>query len=505
MGKLTRFILIALGGLIALEAIFFLGLNLYVQSKATQAKIQQELSQRLGAPLHIRQISVTPWGGLKLSGITIPQISSSGQSDFLKATTFQLRIRFFSLFRKRLVIKQVSLADPTVIWRQDAQGKWRLPGGVEMSESKAARAQPITPSSAPSVAPTPPPAETPAAITASKSERQNQVSMVPEIQRINLKRGNFTFIDRRGEVVGNFQGVDFHSVLPSTVSVRGNVKIGKASLRDRFFLKGLQSPFSYEPDVLELSKVSGQVGGGQVSGHFAIQPEAEDSPFTASLKFRGVQADQIIVDAGGPQGMVQGNLEGTFDASGEMANLHTLTGEGAIYLREGQVRQYSLLVAVGQLLQIEELMQLHLQQAEAKYHITPGVITIDNLVLRSPNIRLSATGAITFGGKLKLESQLAINDKIRGQLFKMVRDNFTPSNEPGYYALDFQVGGTIEHPKTNLMDRLVGRGLQDFFNGWLGDGKQKKKRSKPAETPTPEPSPVNATPSAAPTGSSPSP
>ena len=510
MGKLLRIILVASGGFIAFLAIFFLGVNLYVQSKATQARIQHELSQRLGASLHIRQISVTPWGGLKLSGITIPQPQDSGPggSDFLRAKAFQLRIRLFSLFRKRLVIKQVALVDPTVVWQQNAEGKWRLPGPPEKEvaalQPGRARAPAASLSPSPSIAPVA--TEPTAPSTISKSRRDEiAVSIVPEIQRVNLKRGNFTFLGRSGEVVGNFQGVDFRSVLPSTISIRGNVKIAKVSVRDRFFLKRLQSPFSYEPDVLELSNISAQVGGGEIAGHFAIQPEAEDSPFTASLNFRDVQADQIIVDAGGPQGMVQGKLEGNFEASGETAEPNALTGHGAIFLREGQVRQYSLLVALGQLLQIEELMQLHLQQAEAKYHITPGVVNIDNLVLRSPNIRLSATGTVTFGGKLKLESQLAINDKIRGQLFRMVRDNFSPSKEPGYYALDFQVGGTVERPKTNLMDRLVGRGLKDLFNGWLGGGKAKKKKTAPTETPAeqanPSPAPVNTPPS----GTTPSP
>jgi len=155
------------------------------------------------------------------------------------------------------------------------------------------------------------------------------------------------------------------------------------------------------------------------------------------------------------------------------------------------VQQYSLLVALGQLLQIEELTQLQLQQAEAKYHITPGLVTIDALVLRSPNIRLSGNGTITFDGKLNLDSQLAINDKIHGQLFKMIRDNFVATGEPGYYALAFQVSGTVDRPKTNLMDRLVGRGLKDLFNGWLGGGKKKKKSTAtetPAEEMTPSPS-----------------
>ena len=127
MGKLRQLILIVVGSLVALFAVVLASVNLYVQSRATQEKIQQELSQRLGAPLQIHGISVTPWGGLKLSGITIPQTVGSNSADFLSAKTFQLRVRFLSLFRKKLVIKQVSLIDPKVVWKQDAAGKWRLP------------------------------------------------------------------------------------------------------------------------------------------------------------------------------------------------------------------------------------------------------------------------------------------------------------------------------------------------------------------------------------------
>ena len=55
---------------------------------------------------------------------------------------------------------------------------------------------------------------------------------------------------------------------------------------------------------------------------------------------------------------------------------------------------------LGQILQIDELMQLHLEQAEVHFHISPGIVIIDQLLLRSPNIRLSATGTIKFDGKL---------------------------------------------------------------------------------------------------------
>src|SRR5262249_60347852 len=126
--KMLRLVsLIVVGSVIALGGIFLTAVNLYVQSQGTHAKIQQELSLRLGTTLGIRSMSVTPWGGLELSGIAIAQTSPVGPRHFLEAKTFRLRVRFLSLFSRRLVIKEVALVNPTIVWLQDGEGKWNLP------------------------------------------------------------------------------------------------------------------------------------------------------------------------------------------------------------------------------------------------------------------------------------------------------------------------------------------------------------------------------------------
>ena len=176
------------------------------------------------------------------------------------------------------------------------------------------------------------------------------------------------------------------------------------------------------------------------------------------------------------------NEEAIAISRGKTDDANALTGAGQIFLRDGQLQQYSLLVALGQVLQIEELTQLHLEQAQAKYHISPGLVTIDELILRSPNIRLSAAGTVTFSGKVRLDSQLAINEKIRAQLFKPIRENFRPISEAGYSAVDFQVAGTLDRPKSNLMERMVGRDLKDFVSGFFGGKKsERSKNKKPAD------------------------
>jgi len=504
---MSRLLLIALGVMVGTALLILIGVNMYVQSRGTQARIQQELSQRLGTSLRIQRISVTPWWGLKLTGITIPQSQPGVSSNFLTAKTFRLRVRFSSLFGGQLVIKEISLINPEVVWAQNADGKWRLPSGPpERAKTTAAEkpAAPEAPASSPpvvqeTIAVQEPPAK-PAPPGPARTE-DKPVPFTPEIQRVNVVQALFRFLDEKLQSVATFEDVDFRSSFRTASDLRGNITIAKTSLRDRFFLQQLESPLHYDASELDFSQITARAGEGQISGRFTIQPQAEDSPFTVRIKFKEVQADKIITEAGGALGTVTGKLEGHLDASGKTADPNALQGSGEIILHDGQVRQYSLLVALGQLLQIQELQQLRLNQAEVKYHINPGIVTIDELVFRSENIRLSATGTVSFDGKIQLESQLAVNEKMRSQLFRAIRENFKPIDDPGYTAVNFQVSGTVGRPKTNLMDKLIGRDLKDLssvINGLMGGGKSDKKKKPADESATASPPAMSPVPSASP-------
>ena len=167
--------------------------------------------------------------------------------------------------------------------------------------------------------------------------------------------GSFRFLGRGNDLVANFEGVGFRAVISNASALKGNARVAKVSLRDRFFLQQLRSPLRYDANGLDLSQISAQLGGGEVSGRFTMQPETEESPFRVELKFRGIQGDQIITEAGGPAGVLQGKLEGTLQAEGKTTDPDALSGKGEIFLKDGQLRQYNLLVTLGQLFQIEEL------------------------------------------------------------------------------------------------------------------------------------------------------
>ncbi len=464
-----------LAATIASFAAALLAVNLYVQSQGTQERIQQELSQRLGMPLRIQRISVTPWGGLKLSGITIPQMNPTATPAFLQASSFQLRVRLQSIFRGPLVVKEVALIRPQVTWAENEAGKWRVP--FRASDRVAAPTMPSRESSTEPEPSTPP--ATPAPLRELRLEQ-------PEIKRVKLVDGSFHFLDRERRNVALFDGVQLSSFLREASLLRGQTRINKIALRDRVFLSDVRAALRYEPDQLELSGIEARVARGQLQGNFSMQPQTENSPFTVHARFVRIQADELVTAAGGSKGTVRGVLEGTLDASGQLADPAALTGRGTIALQGGHVQQFALLAAIGQVLQIEELTQLDLEQAEAKYRLEGDSVLIDELILRSPNLRLNAGGTVAFDGKLRLEATLTINDKIRGQLFRTMRDNFVASEDrPGEYSLPFHIGGTLDKPKTNLMERAVGVDLKNIggvIDALFGRGKGRKKN------PTPEPS-----------------
>jgi type II secretion system protein N len=507
--KLGRLVLIFIVGLLILGAVVLLAVNLYVQSQGTQARIQRELQQRFGATLNVGRISVTPWSGVKLSGMTIAQ-GPNGGGNFLEVENFGLRIAFFSLFSKRLVFKEVSLIKPRVVWPQNPEGKWRLPNlrAERHAEKKRAQTPSVeTASTQEGATEAPLQSDAPAAADQASTRAEKKLAaaaeFASEIHKVSLIDGNFRFLDRSSQLVANFEGIGFRASVSSPSALHGNARVERVSLRDRFFLQQLKSPVRYDSNGLNLAQIWAHAGGGEFSGHFAMQPETDESPFHVEMKFRNVQADQIITEAGGPSGVLQGKLEGSIEADGKTTDSDALSGTGEVILHDGQLRQYNLLVALGQIFQIEELTQLHLEQADAKYHLSPGIVTIDELILRSASIRLSATGTVSFRGKLHLNSQLAINEKVKAQLFKPMRTNFKPTNEPGYSAVDFEVTGTLERPKTNLLEKVVGRDLKDLVNSFLGGGKTEKPKKKKgahaaeAESPMP-PTPAESAPTVAP-------
>lgn len=484
MNRLSKAILYGLGALLALGILALLALNLYVQSAGAQERIRARLSEALGLPLEINRVSVTPWGGLRLSGITIPS-GEKGAPPFLQAPAFIARVPVLSLLRRQVDIDEITVQSPRIVWVQNAEGEWRLPE----REKKAVAPQPSAPATKP---PGPAPAGTipPGEPVPPREPAESAPETVPPPAEVRVglfavRDGSLDFLDENREPVVTLRDANVRCTLPARDSAEGHLTAAEMGIRDLIHLQNLDAPFTYDDKGVHVRGATAQLAGGTVTADYTVDPTAADAPYTASGRLEAVDLSRLLQESGGRASQASGQLAGSFELAGSSAD-DSLAGKGHLELRDGRIEQYELLRILGETLRIEELRRLDLQEARADFTIEGGVVKLAPLYLRTANLQLTASGDILPGGTLDLRAQLSIHQKISHTLPQFIEDNFQPSEtEPGWRTVAFDIDGTLEKPGTNLVQRMVGSKLEKkvtgFFESFLGGKKEKsddKKKTK---------------------------
>ena len=475
MKKVIRNGLIVFGGLVGIAGIAILTTNLYIQSKPTQLKIERKLSETLRMPLKIQQTSLTPWGGLIITGMTVPQAEPKNKTHFLEARECVVHFQWKPLFRRKLVIDQVLINEPQVNWIQNATERWVFPNPM-LNELTPADSVVLSKPNSPD---------------AESSEPISPKPFETVLSRIKITNGSFDFSDQVNHRIALFTEVNLDVPVAHGNRVEGIASCEKISFRDTLFASQFKTQFSYSPERLAISSVVATVANGLVNGAFTLKTSEPKSPFTTDVKFEKIDLNQLIAETGGSRNLAEGNLSGFLDIYGQIDNLDSITGNGQLILSNGQFHQIELLQMLGTLLQIEELSQLNFQQATASWRIENGSVQLDQLVLQSTNLRLSAKGVVELNGRLNLAANLIINQKISHQLPDFIESNFQPVQNSDDRSLDFKIFGTTTRPRTDIGTRILGPDIEkkvekravDILQNLLGG--KKRKNNPPSATPTP--------------------
>jgi len=457
---LIKGFLIAACVILAFVATGVLAINLYVQSVGTQKRIEHALSSGLKVPVHVTSTIVTPWSGLKASGITVPQ-NSPMPGNFLEAASFTAHFSWLGLMKHRLDASEVSLDEPRVCWFQSPGGRWELP---RAPAAPAAEASPA-----------------PEAVEKAPSAKGPPWEV--SVHKLTVNGASFDFWDEKGMRLLEFAGVQFDCVDPREAGTGGHASSKDISLHDRLFFRDMETAWSFERGVVKLSGFQTAVGGGEIRGDARVSTQAKHSPFNADVNFDGVNVNQLMVEAGQPDGQVTGTLKGWIDLYGNSGKRSTLNGAAHLELAGGRMENMELFQMLGQGLQIPDLVELNLKTAEADARVVSGVVYVDKLVLESQNLQLTAHGTIGTDGKLALDARLTINEVISSRLPAFILTYFKPGEIADTRSIDFGIGNTLAHPKTNLLENILGHRIEgemtDIFKTIFG----KKHKAEPAATP----------------------
>ncbi len=488
VNRLSKVILIAIAALAVIVVAALVGINLYVQSPATQVRIQAELSKALRLPLKITSTTVTLWGGLHMSGLSVPPINGSQ----MEAKSFDADYRLLPLFHGQLAVSKMTLDSPHILWAQDAEGRWRLPGLPDTHEHK---------------------------VTTSAPKEQKEKSNAVTVDAIEIHGGSIDLVDSEHKRVWSAEDVVITSTFRHADDADGTLTASHLSWEDALKFSEVRSAVHFKDGKLSFTDLHGSLAGGAVDGTITIQPDEKESPYTAALAFEGVDLARLTTEANWQPGQSAGTLGGKFDLHGSTQKMEAAEGSGHLTLANGQFNQLQLFQMIGLLLQIPELSDLRPRNAQADFRIANQHTYIDQLLVETTDLQFSTKGNVRFDGRVSMNARLAVSKKVAGELPTIVTASLTPADEAGRRAIEFEITGRTDKLRTNLKEKIFNRQnvtsqidelLSSVFGGGDSGGKKKKDKEKKKDdagkgTPNPEKAPgANANPASPVTSDAPS-
>jgi hypothetical protein len=473
-----RFLISA--GVLAIAAIL-LGLDLYAGSNGVRTRLESALKHELGVPVQFGRVHYTLWGGLSGRDVQCefgPMGTQGGESSTLVIPAVSASVGWLPLLSGRVVVEKLVFKAPVLTWIQGEDGMWnpvppKAPGPKPPPEAKT--------SPSPEGLPQPQGAPKP-----HKKKREHGGGLDFAIASIKVENATLRFIDHQGRPTVIFEGANVY--LRDPEKPEGTVAVAKTTLREGLVVDRFAAPFSFRQGGVALAPIDAHVAQGTIRGSAIVLPTQELPTFTLDLLFDGISLNELLTQFGEDDTAqrASGTLQGSLDLYGSVGQKKSIHGVGQLQLRNSRVEQVGILEAIGKILQIEELREMQLHNAQLDVRAAEGKVFVDSLVVESANMRLSANGTSEWDGKLNLAAQLAISPKVSRQLPGWMDAGFQPVPGGNFREIAFNIKGTISHPSTDLLPVLMGQkyGTQ-FLNLWQslsGKGKKKPVDKKKPET-----------------------
>jgi hypothetical protein len=468
--RFAKIILAAIAGVAALLVLVLIGINLYLQSGDVQNRIRLATEQAIGMPVTVKSTFYTPWSGLTLSGLSLPDPTITGQT-LADAPEFSVQFEFLPLLSRHFVISEVSLDEPHLTLRQTEDRQWvlapprhRRPRPVTEVPAEAAQPAPAQPSSAP---------------------RVRAPEYTVELKNFYIRNGHAEIIDYRGQPLARVNGLNVDGSVGANGAVRGSVWIEDMEFGGQIYPNRLRAEFAFQDDHLAVTDVKCAIADGKVRAEFhMVMPRNGLPEFQLKSEVQEVSVPTLIAEAHGNDAGASGKLVGHFNLRGNPLDVSTLTGGGEFSLDSAQLRPLGFIQQLGAILRIDELQTFSLQQALLRFELRDERFWITDLTLRTDNLIITGTGPIRFNGKMNLKGRFMVNEKIQRQLGGLLPDNFTPSEDANYKQVAFNVTGRLDRPNTDLIEKVTGtdfRSMGGLIKGLF-------RMPKPAKTPEASPS-----------------
>jgi len=461
MSGYLRYGLTTLLVVLGLLAAAVLAFNLHLQSAGMQEQLRRAAVDTIGLPLNVRSAIYTPWDGIRLRGLVMPDVENAG-INFLEASEFQIVFRLLPLLRREFVVNRLALKEAVLTWRQNSDGQWRVPRDSALAVPAPAGTPAGKPAPPPAVAgdqPAPPPTSGPL--------------FELRVEGMDVSRSRILFENRDGWPLLDAEGINARARVTPDGDADGHAAIPEAVLAGLIVARDIGADFTLEEGLLTLADIRGDIAGGRLAGQGSIHTREDGSPYHWDLSLADLDMAELRLPASFGGTRLEGRLAAQFTIDGRNAPQRRVRGQSRIDLQNGRFIPSSSLRAVGQALGIKELQGMNVSEAYAILRIEDDLVHVEPLWLQADEFIVEMRGPVTRGGGLDLQARLLLTSTVADRVASISGRTLPSATSPaGFREIPFRVTGTLENPRSDLTARLLGGGaagrLGEMFLNFLG-------------------------------------
>jgi len=151
--------------------------------------------------------------------------------------------------------------------------------------------------------------------------------------------------------------------------------------------------------------------------------------------------------------------------AGAPSLLPTLSGTGALAVRDGTIKTAGVIQQVMRLLETAGATgfaknETPFDRLSAHFSVVSGVATTRDLEFRSKDLDFDGQGTVGLGGSLKLDVLASFSKEVTGLLVAKTRALSVRVNDAGRLTVPLQIRGTLQAPRVQLdVDKVLKEGV----------------------------------------------
>jgi AsmA protein len=251
---------------------------------------------------------------------------------------------------------------------------------------------------------------------------------------------------------------------PGGMTASGQIKIAQARYQN-LEMRDLTASYAFAGGILQINDLDVRSAGGKIVGSSSLDLREAEPAFSGALKMYSLQAGELAPLLSERFGSwLTGNLSGSANFAGRGSDWPqikgALTGEAEYVVRNGQLREFPITIAVAELLGLPELRAFSFENFTGNLRVEKGQVLL-NAIVAGPDIRAETAGTISMEGQMNLPVVLhftgKLADKIKG-ITGLARYLTTAENG---IAVNLRLTGPVSNPRPALDLGAAGERLRE--------------------------------------------